>query len=168
MQTYRLKISEEDFSKLKQIVFADLPNEGAAFLLAGFARGKEHCDIIVRRILEIPSDAFRVRNAHHLEIAPQAINGLAALCQANGLGAVLCHSHPADFSYSSSDDFGEGRVFAAIRPFLSAQAPTASLLLTPNTAHARAWLQGRSAPLSVSEVVVVGRCIRKLDRKSVV
>ena len=162
MDAYRLKVAETDFERLRTLVFADLPKEAGAFALAGVAQHASGTDIIVRRVLEIPKEHFSVQHEFRLEVSPQVINGLVALCERNGLGAILCHSHPADIPYSPSDDHGERRVFETVRNFIPSMAPTASLLFFPGGVRGRVWLPGASAPVALSEIMVLGKRIEKV------
>ena len=131
MKKLRLKIAEKDFEELQRLVLADMPREAGAFALAGLAKHDDYTDIIVRRPVPIPKGLFRVQHEFRLEMHTQAINGLVALCEANKLGAILCHSHPEDSPYSPSDDYGEYRVFSTLWKFIPSNAPTASLLFYP-------------------------------------
>lgn len=162
MGEYRLKIAEKDFEHLRELVFTDLPKEAGAFALAGVAEQRERTDIIVRRVLQVPKEHFSVQHEYRLEVAPQAINGLIALCERNRLGTVLCHSHPSDMPYSLSDDHGERRVFETLRRFIPPRAPTASLLFYPGGVRGRVWVNGSKKPISISEVTVLGRRIERI------
>src|SRR5438128_2164586 len=125
---FRVKITEDDLSQLRALVFANVPNEAAAFALAGVTHLGHQSDILVRRPIPLDPTQYRVQNEFHLEIAPKAVNGLIALCEANGLGAILCHSHPGGGDYSPSDDFGEHRILKSLRECVPGETPTASLL----------------------------------------
>lgn len=162
MSQYRLKISEHDFSELQRLVFADLPKEAGAFALAGINQRKDGVDVIVRRPLAVSPDDFRLQHEARLEIAPRAINGLVALCQSNQLGAVICHSHPADIPYSPSDDQGERRIADTLRQFIPKEAPIASLLLFPEGVRGRIWRGDSQYPIPFTEILVIGRRIRRI------
>lgn len=162
MKPHRLKISERDFAELQTLVFADLPREAGAFALAGIAETPTSIDIIVRRPVAIPRHWFSVQHEIRLEVSSQAINGLISLCEANGLGAILCHSHPSDFSYSPSDDYGEQRVLAVLRQFIPPSAPTASLLFYPGGVRGRVWLLEQSKPTPLAEIVVMGSRVQRI------
>jgi len=161
MGRFRLRISRGDFEELKKLVLADLPDEGGAFALAGLIETQGCVDILVRRILGIPKPLLSVQNEFHLEVAPQAINGLIALCQANQLGAVICHSHPEGLRYSPSDDYGENRIAKALRNFIPVKSPVASLLLTPDEVTGRVWLPETSGPIPISEITIVGNHVQR-------
>jgi molybdopterin/thiamine biosynthesis adenylyltransferase len=162
MKKYRLKISRQDFEELRQLVLADMPNEAAAFALAGVAEYGNQVDILVRRPVAIPKFMSLVQNEIHLEISPQAISGLAGLCEANKLGAVVCHSHPEGLHYSPSDDFGEGRLAQTLRPFIPSRVPVVSLLFTPDQVTGRIWLEGCSKPVKLDEIVVIGHYVQRI------
>jgi len=104
-----------------------------------------------------------VQHEVRLEISPRAINGLIALCEANGLSAVVCHSHPFDAPYSPSDDHGERRIYRTLQQFLPAAVPMASLLFLPEGIQGRVWVPGQKDALPFEEIVVVGRYIRRIQ-----
>jgi molybdopterin/thiamine biosynthesis adenylyltransferase len=162
MRRYRLKIAENDFEQLRSLVLADMPSEAGAFLLAGWARCGGTEDILIRRVVPIPKEDFVSQHEYRLEVSARAVNGLAALCEVNGLGAVLCHSHPTAIPYSPSDDYGERRIFDVLRNFIPPNGPIASLLVWPEGIDARVWLPRSNHPIRVDEVAVVGRSIRKI------
>ena len=165
MSKYRLKISREDFDELKRIVLADMPNEAGAFALAGISRQGDEVDILVRRPIYVPPRMMVVQNEYHLEVSPQAINGLISLCETNKLGAVICHNHPEGLSYSPSDDYGESRIVNSLRQFIPADAPIASLLFTPSEVTGRVWQPVRPAPTWLDEIIVIGHHIYRIETK---
>lgn len=162
MNEYRLKITRSDFERLQELVFADLPREAGAFTLAGISEQRDCTDIIVRRTVAVPREYFAVQNEYRLEVSPQAINGLIALCEKNGLGAILCHSHPSDIPYSLSDDHGEKRVFEVLRKFVPPRVPTGSLLFYPGGVRGRVWPPDSARPVPISEIIVLGRRIERI------
>jgi len=165
MRRFRLKISRDDFDELRRIVLADMPNEAGAFALAGTSSYDDQVDILVRRPIKVPSHMMVMQNEYHLEISPQAINGLISLCESNKLGAVIFHSHPGGLSYSPSDDYGERRIVNALRQFIPADAPVASLLFTPNDVTGRVWLPDCPSPTLLDEIIVIGHHIFRIETK---
>ena len=127
--------------------------------MAGSRTDSEGVEVLIRRVIEIPRQDFKVQEKTRLEISSRAINGLIALCEANSLGAVLCHSHPEPWTYSQSDDFGEQRILSTLRSFLPA-VPTASLLAYPSGFSGRYWTE--KGPFPLSHVTVLGRSITKI------
>lgn len=164
MKKYRLKITRNDFDELKRLVLADTPEEAGAFALAGISAHGDQVDVLVRRPIPVLKHMMLVQNEYHLEVAPQAINGLISLCESNGLGAVICHSHPGGgLHYSPSDDYGEGRISDTLRQFISPNVPVASLLFTPNEVTGRIWLDGNSHPVPLDEIIIVGSAIQRIE-----
>ncbi|MBI1280136.1 MAG: hypothetical protein GC179_18550 [Anaerolineaceae bacterium] len=161
MARIRLKITQQDFQQLQSLVFANLPREAGAFALAGIAKTDLGFDILVRRHVEIPQELFRVQTEVRLEVEPRAVNGMIALCESNQLGAVMCHSHPSDFPYSLSDDYGEKSLFDTMRNFLPVQAPTASLLFFPGGVRGRVWLPNQTTPIPIDEIIVLGSSVHR-------
>jgi molybdopterin/thiamine biosynthesis adenylyltransferase len=158
---YRLKVADRDFRELARLATEYLPKEAAVFGLVGVSRHGDTTDILVRRVIAVPIEAYDEQLTYHLEIAPQAINGLASLAEANGLGALLCHCHGDESTYSPSDDFGERRVFGTLRAFVPPEAPTVSLLFRADGFEGRVWLPGSDRSLRLDEVVVIGRSIER-------
>lgn len=159
---WRLKITESDFETLRELTLAHLPLESGAFALAGVSEHGEYTDILVRRVVEVPKHLFTVQHQLRLDISPAAINGLISLCEINGLGAVLCHSHAIMSPYSRLDDEGERRIFDVLRQFTPAHMPMASLLFAPNGVTGRVWRGSYDNPTPLDEIVVIGRSIRRI------
>jgi molybdopterin-synthase adenylyltransferase len=158
---YRIRIAASDLERMTRLVNADLPREGAAFALVGIAKHRAGTDLLVRRVIEVPSVLFDEQLELRLDVAPKAINGLAALCEANGLGALVCHSHSVDASYSPSDDFGERRLYGALRAFTPKGVPLGSLLVRPDRIEGRVWTEHGSH--LIDELVVVGRSLTRVQ-----
>lgn len=161
---YRIKISESDFKKIEDHFRKHFPNEAAVFMLTGISRRDDWIDILVRRVVEITPEDFDVQEEYQLRIAPRAINGLMALCEAGDTGAGFCHSHPREIPYSPTDDFGEERLAETARSFAPPDVPLVSMLFQPEGIFdARIWTKDTEPPAKVEEVVVIGRAIRKIE-----
>jgi molybdopterin/thiamine biosynthesis adenylyltransferase len=157
---YSIRITEDDFNKCRSILLSDLPKESATFLMSGIKTVGNHKELIVRRLIEIAKSEYRIQDNYHLDISPKAINGLIALCEANGLSAILCHSHPSDSLYSSSDDFGEKRIAKTLWQFLP-NRPVGSLLFSSGKIRGRIW-DPHQAPMEVATLTIVGRHLKKV------
>ena len=153
---YRLKITQDDWDQLRSFVLSDLPNESGAFALVGCSKYGSGTDMLVRRVLTIPKQLFRVQREERLEISSRAINGIASLCEVNRLGVLVCHSHPTPSLYSTSDDYGERRLYDALKSSLPKYVPMVSLLISPGSVCGRVWVDANKTPLSLSEIIVVG------------
>lgn len=163
---YRIKISEKDFLKIFDRFRNNFPNEAAAFLLTGVSTHDDQTDILVRRVIEISDDDFDIQKEYQLRTAPRTINGLMALCEAGGVGAGFCHSHPGDIPYSEADDFGEKRLAETARYFCPPNIPFTSILFYPEgIIGARLWLKNNNEPTSVDEIVIIGKSLHKIKFK---
>lgn len=160
MKEYKIRITKEDLEKTRSVLMADMPKESASFLLTGIRKGADGAEFIVRRLVEIPSSEYRIQNKCHMDISPRAINGIISLCEKNGLGLILCHSHSMDTPYSESDYFGEGRVARSLWDFLP-DIPVGSLLFTPSGYYGRVWEQSGSVE-NIATINVVGRNLSKI------
>lgn len=163
---YRIKISRKDFEEMKLAAFSSYPKEAGGFLLAGFSETEEYFDVLVRRVVTLRDDDFIAQQEYRLEVSPRAINGLVSLCEASNLGAVVFHSHPETIPYSQTDDFGERRIFEALRMFIGDKLPTASILLYPDGIEARIWISGESLPLPIDEVIIIGEHVERIEFSS--
>ena len=160
---YRIKISEKDFLKIRAHFKNNFPKEAAVFILTGMATFDDQTDILVRRAIQIEESDFDIQEMYQLRIAPRAINGLMALCEAGNVGAGFCHSHPDNIPYSYADTFGENRLSETARNFCPDGMPFTSILFYPNgVVGARVWIEGEDGPIDVDEIVIVGRSIRKI------
>ncbi len=160
MRQFEIRIAQSDLERLKELLWEIPGVESAAFLLAGHHQVGDRTILLVRRVVEIPARDYRVRNGYRIELSTRAINGLASLCEANKLTAILAHSHPGDTPYSSSDDHGERRVSQVLQSFVPGGL-IGSILMTPARTYGRVWLpNGESRPLS--RLTSVGRAIRRV------
>lgn len=159
---YRIKISEKDFLKIRTHFNNNFPKESAVFVLTGISTFDDQTDILIRRAIEIEESDFDIQEQYQLRIAPRAINGLMALCEAGNVGAGFCHSHPDNIPYSYADTFGESRLSETARSFCPDSIPFTSILFYPNgVIGARVWVEGEEDPIDVDEIIIIGRSIRK-------
>ncbi len=166
MVDYHIRMADADWAAVQASVSRRPREETAAFVLAGMHSTSKRTVLLARRVVEISDSEYRVRTRQHIELSPRAVNGLAALCEANSLGAIMVHSHPGDGSYSLSDDEGEARIARFLQPLSPRMQIMGSLLVTPRATYARVWSAGHWHP--VSALTVVGRQLERvpLDAKA--
>lgn len=155
---YDIRIPDSEYVRLKDTLWARPGIESAAFMLAGIRRTTRRVTLLVRRVVTIPDAEYDVRSSCRIELSTRAINGLAALCEANHLVAILAHAHPSDTPYSPSDDHGEARIASSLWPFVPDQT-LGSLLFTPNRVSGRVWTPQSRKPKRIDKIVIVGRTI---------
>ena len=159
---YLAKICQEEFLKLRNVLLRDMPRESAAFVLAGSHSSSHEQYFLARKLVKIPRSEYDIQEQYRLRISSRAINGLAALCEASGLGVLLCHSHSIHSPYSPTDDEGELRIANALRDILPG-IPVASLLVSPTSVQGRVWPIGSRTPVPISTLVVLGRHLSKME-----
>jgi molybdopterin/thiamine biosynthesis adenylyltransferase len=136
------------------------PREAAAVILVGRSRWGENEVLLARRAILLEPDAYQVQERYRLVLHPRVVNSVISLCEANHLGVVFCHSHPADIPYSESDDYGEARLHEVFGQFLPG-LPFASLLLCPSLTMGRVWGPGRE-PRVLTDLRLLGPTIKSL------
>lgn len=159
---YEIKLPDAEYRQLQDALWARTGIESAAFMLAGVRRTATAVTLLVRRLVVIPETEYDVRSSCRIELSTRAINGLAALCEANGLIAVVAHSHPTNTSYSPSDDYGEARIASSLWPFVPDRI-LGSLLFTPDRVHGRIWTAQSKVPAALDKLSIVGRTISTID-----
>lgn len=153
---YDIRIPNTEYVRLQDTLWARPGIESAAFMLAGIRRTTRRVTLLVRRVVIIPDAEYDVQSSCRIELSTKAINGLAALCEANHLVAILAHAHPSDTSYSPSDDHGEGRIASSLWPFVPDKT-IGSLLFTPNRIFGRVWTPQSDIPTPIDKLTTIGR-----------
>jgi hypothetical protein len=151
-----LVIDETTMLPLRGALFTPDGCENFAVLLCGTAVTKERTRLLAREWIAAPSSAYTERLSYHLEITPGFLNSIVDRAIATGLSPVLVHSHPVAESarYSTSDDYGEGRLLPILEQLLPGRV-VASLLLTPDDARGRVVRRGRFVALS--GITIIGK-----------
>jgi molybdopterin/thiamine biosynthesis adenylyltransferase len=150
---YHLRMGADLFGQLQNHAARFRPRESASLMLVGRSRTGDDETLLARRAIPLNPDAYEVQEQDRLVVHPRVINSALALCEANNLGIVFCHSHPSDIPYSMSDDEGEARLFDVFTQFLP-DLPFGSLLLCPDTTFGRVWMLGpQHQPLDSIQLV---------------
>ncbi len=162
--TNRIILPRKLYDDLRNNLFENLKEEAAAFILAGVRYSPSGITLLGRRLVKIPNELYNQKNDYHLDVSPQVINGLAALCESNGMTAILCHSHVGakqHLKYSASDDFGEKRLCEFLGEVTN-NLPVGSIVVNPATISARLWIPGQKDPHSIDTIRLVGDYIEDL------
>src|SRR6267154_2671755 len=91
-----LRISGDDWGKLRNLLFTSDGCENAAALLCGQSFNDHEDKLLVREIIGVSSDQYIDRQTYHLEVAPHFYNSVIDRCLRDHLVPVICHSHPFD------------------------------------------------------------------------
>jgi hypothetical protein len=153
---HSVAITTGDWARLRQALLTQDGNENAAVLLCGAADIDSRRRLLARRILEVPHDRYIAREPYHLEVSPAFYNQVIDRCLVERVHPVIVHSHPHsdDAWYSKSDDYGESRLLPVLQSLVPWGTP-ASLVITPKTATARRFDNGRFRTLDSLAVVGV-------------
>lgn len=157
----RIKMPESVFYAIRKHVFAQAPKEAGCFALAGLSTVNSARTALLRRAVPVPLEDFVIQEQYRLEVSSQATAGLISLCQANNLLPVVCHSHPGEIPYSSTDDFGERRLAKTFADFVKGDVVLVSLLFCPKSTHGRIWLRGDPRPKIATRIDVVGTTVMR-------
>jgi len=163
-----LRISQEHYNKLYQELFRLSPVENAAAMLIGRNRQNGSIAYLVRRVIAIPREVFRVQNEVHLDIAPKFINDLIRLCESNNLGLCICHSHPratSHIEFSSSDDYGEKHLRSVFHSILPSH-PFVNLLFGNTGFIAHCFQDHNSSPDPLISIIRDGFKMMTQDNKA--
>ena len=89
-----LSILEPQLDDLVAAIFAEQPNEGAAFLICGISRTDREERLLVREVVPVERAHYLGREPQRLSIDSQAYANVAKRAQADGSSVVFVHSHP--------------------------------------------------------------------------
>jgi len=159
---YTIILPDDIYHEVRNHLVEDPNEEAAAFLLAGIQETDKNVRLLARRVVYISREQYRHKSGYHLDVSPQAINGIASLCEVNGLTVILCHSHTPGvrLEYSSSDNHGEAR----LSKFLSSvtgNKPIGSLLISAQAITGRVWQSNITQP--IKSIMTVGEIMRVLS-----
>lgn len=155
-----IAIGKPDWDHLRRTLFTQDGNENAAFALCGYYKQGDDYRLLVRRIVDVPPEAYRDRTEFHLDVSPGYINRVIDMAEER-YAILTVHSHrgAGPPRYSTSDTFGETRLLKVFDELVP-EVPHSSLLLTEGGAIGRFLVRGRFHP--IAHVYVGGRRLKSL------
>jgi molybdopterin-synthase adenylyltransferase len=149
MKDFYIAITSTDWERLRNALLPVDGKESAAVLLCGVSDTEPEYRLLVRKIMEVPTDLYEARNEHHLEVSPHFYNQVITECTRSKLTPVIIHSHQfeGDAWYSHSDDYGESRLLPVLASLLPATTP-ASLVITKTSVTGRRFLEDKFTPIT--------------------
>ena len=152
-------ISEPDWDHLRRSLFTPDGAENAAFALCGYFKEGDDFQLLVRKVVDVPLEAYRDRTEYHLDVSPAFINSLVDLTESK-FAILVMHSHRGGYPprYSASDNFGEARLLKVFDELVPG-APHSSLLFTEGAVIIGRFLK-RKRFQPIAEVLVKGRSLR--------
>lgn len=158
---------KEDFEKLRSHLLAPDGLEHAAILTCGISRTTHKTRLLVREVVPVPPEGFRVQEELRLSISPTFIAPVLKRCRLKRWAFVLCHSHPFSertVEYSWVDDDGEATLFGSVHS-RAPGLPHGSLLFGQTSVRGRLWsAEGRHVPIDA--IRVLGPTLREFVEAS--
>lgn len=111
--------------------------------------------LLARHLLEVPDNAYVIRQKDRIRIDPVAFNRLVRPARDQGLSVLTIHTHPGTDVpwFSTADDAGDSVLMPSL--FTQMPGPHGSLVIAGDTGVVcgRAWtLAGNVVPVAVHEI----------------
>jgi hypothetical protein len=154
MKPISVRITADDWSRLRRDLFTEDGSENAAVLFCGAAETESSRRLLVRSIWHVPDDCYLERKHDFLKVAPSFYNRTVDRCLAEKVQPVIAHSHPHsdEAQYSTADDHGEAKILRVLTSLIPGSTPS-SLVLARRGINGRRFLEGAFVPLETVTVV---------------
>lgn len=153
-----LRFASPAFAALRDAMLADAPDEACGVAYAHHDRRTNSW--VVAEVSRVPDVAYASRDAASAVLDPAFVAAVASRCRADGMAAVLAHTHPAATGYpafSPVDDNGE-RDLRAYLDRRGGGAEHLALVIGPEGCRAR--ILGAATEVPVWEV---GSTLKRLS-----
>lgn len=167
---YRVRIIASDYENLlRHLLGHPEGHEEGALLLAGRIRSPHGVIFLVRKVFPILKDAIITSSPVHLDVEPKFIAKVLKKARREKLSVIQAHSHPfskTGVSFSSRDDFGEGKLFPKILQRIPGVEHAALVFGQGDNFKGRVWLPDGKTIFSISSLRVVGPVIKEISSTS--
>jgi molybdopterin-synthase adenylyltransferase len=139
---YSLAATRHQTETLMAHLLSDRDHEQMAVTLCGVNRMHHEVRLLVRDVILLPPDAFRVQGVAQLELAPEVQAFIHERAAAQSLIEVDWHSHPGNghaVAFSGVDDHYEAAQAAYLAHKMDG-VPYGSVVVNDHTLDARLWL----------------------------
>lgn len=162
MNPITVRMTADDWNRLRRDLFTDDGYENAAVLFCGAAQTDTGRRLLVRAIWRVPEDCYLERKRDFLKIAPAFYNAAVDRCLAEKMQPIIVHSHPHsnEAQYSQADDHGESQILPVLASLIPGATP-ASLILARKSIIGRRFVSGGF--VSLDSVTVVGLQVVTMD-----
>jgi len=162
---YTVTITEVLMQRLLDEVFSKEGCEGAAYMLCGRSSTAGELRFLVRSVVPVLDEEYRVREPLRLSIDSVSYARIAKRAFADGASIMFVHSHPKGIAdFSPQDDREEPKLMT----FLSKRAPDrihGSIVVSgPDELRSRAWVNGEWIP--IERFRSIGSRFRFLDGRA--
>jgi proteasome lid subunit RPN8/RPN11 len=139
-----LTILEPQLDELLAIIFAEQPNEGAAFLICGTIHTDREDRLLVRGVVPVQQAHYLVREPQRLSIDSQAYANAAKRAEADGSSVLFVHSHPGGVGeFSSQDDREEPKLMTFLDTRVPGRLHGSLVIASAADLRGRVWVRGR-------------------------
>lgn len=149
-----LRFPASTFERLRDVLLASAPNEGAAIVLAEHFAVEGSAYFLVREVHHVPPE-FVEAAPLSVEIAPEFIARVMKRARTEQLSLFFAHSHPnsSHAAFSAVDDAGEARLMPTVFQRI-ADGPHGAIVVTPTDCSARMYVTAKAPPTPMRVVQV--------------
>ena len=127
-----LSLSGNQYQNLQNLLFPDDGKESAAIALCSRRAGNRRHRLLVREVRKIPDEVCSDRSDTSITWSTDFIAPLLDKAEEQKLSVVKFHSHPNRYpAFSEVDDASDYKLLPAIRDWVEADVPHASLIMLP-------------------------------------
>lgn len=128
-----LSLTGDQHQELRSFLFPGDGNEAAAIALCGRRSGERRHRLLVREIHGIPYSICSERSPYSVIWPTDFIAPYLDRAEQEGLTVVKFHSHPGYYPrFSDIDDAGDRKFLPAVRGYVEADIPHASVVMLPD------------------------------------
>jgi proteasome lid subunit RPN8/RPN11 len=128
-----LNLTGMQYEKLKAFLLLPDGKEAAAIALCGRRAGLHRHRLLVQEVHPVPEEAYSNRSEVAVTWSTDWLVSLLNKAEAEGLSVVKIHSHPGGYAdFSDIDDVSDRTLMPAIRGWIEADVPHASVIMLPD------------------------------------
>ena len=156
-----LSLTEAQHTQLYALLFLPDGKEAAAIALCGRRAGEYTHRLLIREIHPVPLDSYSQRSEQRITWSTDCLAPLLEKAEAQGLSVVKIHCHPGGYAaFSDIDDAGDQQLMPAIRGWIEADVPHASVIMLPDGQMFGRYLWREATFKHLDSVAVAGADIK--------
>lgn len=156
-----LSLTVKQHERLRHHLFPEDGSEAVAIALCGRRAGHLRHRLLVQEIHEIPHDSCSERTPDRVSWSTDILVPLLEKAESHRLSVVKIHSHRSDFrEFSHLDDVSDNELLPAIRGWVEAPVPHASVVMMPDGEMFGRFLWCDDALTPIACISVVGPDLR--------
>lgn len=128
-----LSLTESQHQQLYELLFLPDGKEAAAIALCNRRAGEDRHRLLVREIYAISPEFYSYRATDGMSWSTDCLAPLLEKAEEQGLSVVKIHSHPGGYAdFSEIDDLSDRQLMPAIKGWVEADIPHATVIMLPN------------------------------------